>query len=105
MVLIVCNAPTDQSSGIAQSLVQERLAACVTRTPVWSTYRWEGEVLEEEEHTLTIKTAEHSVAACKKRLLELHPYEVPEILVVPVDAERSLDAYVRWVREECLPDS
>ena len=79
--------------------------ACVTRTPVWSTYRWEGEVLEEEEHTLTIKTAEHSVAACKKRLLELHPYEVPEILVVPVDAERSLDAYVRWVREECLPDS
>ena len=72
MVLIVCNAPTDQSSGIAQSLVQERLAACVTRTPVWSTYRWEGEVLEEEEH-LYNQDRGALRGSLQKRLLELHP--------------------------------
>ena len=101
MVLILCNAPPEQGASIASVLVEERLAACVSQTSTVSTYRWDGKIHEDEEVTLTIKTAEETLKACSRRLKELHPYDVPEILVVPIDVSRSSPAYVEWVRSEC----
>ena len=83
MVLILCNAPLEQGASIARTLVEESLAACVSRASTFSTYRWDGKIHEDEEETLTIKTAEATLKACTRRLKELHPYDVPEILVVP----------------------
>jgi periplasmic divalent cation tolerance protein len=85
------NAPT-----IARALVEEGLAACVTAIgDVRSVYRWRGKVERARETLLVIKVATRSVRSSIARLLELHPYEVPEVLVLRPEA--GLAAYLRWV--------
>jgi periplasmic divalent cation tolerance protein len=87
---------------VARALVEERLAACVSRVPgVGSLYRWQGEIEEAEEVLLVIKTHARRAPELTRRLRELHPYEVPEILVLPVAA--GLSSYLDWVREETRP--
>jgi len=77
--------------------VGEQLAACVNRVPgISSTYRWQGAVTTEREELLLIKTTARRFEALKSRLLELHPYELPELIAIPV--ERGHDAYLEWVR-------
>lgn len=89
------NAQTDE---LARALVDERLAACVNvHAPMTSTYRWQGRVEREPERQLVIKTTRDRVAAIEARLAELHPYDVPEFLVLPV--EGGSEAYLRWVAE------
>jgi len=84
---------------LARALIEERLCACVNRLDgVTSTYRWEGEVHEEVETTLIIKVAEGGVNALRDRLVALHAYDVPEVIVLPVDASVSHGPYVDWVR-------
>lgn len=100
MNIVLTNVPPDHSERIARALVDERLVACANWFPIRSAYRWKGAVCVEEEHSMLLKVAKERVAALKARLLELHPYELPEIVVLEVDAARSLDAYVAWVREE-----
>ena len=100
MLLLITNVPPEHAQSIAESLVQEKRAACVTETPVTSTYRWEGEIHRDEEVTLTIKVSLAEVEATRTRLLELHPYAVPEILALEVNQEHSHQPYVEWVREE-----
>lgn len=82
---------------LARTLVEERLAACVSlSSPMESTYRWNEAVTTDEERQLVIKTTADRVAALQARLVALHPYEVPEVLVCPV-----LDGwprYLGWVR-------
>lgn len=76
---------------------RERLAACVNRLPgIRSTYRWQGVVTTDSEELLLIKTTARRFDALKTRLLELHPYELPELLAVPV--AHGHDAYLDWVR-------
>lgn len=104
MHVVISNCPPDQAEPIAEALVVERFAACVNLlTPVRSIYRWKGAIERETEVTLLIKTSAERLDACLARLRTLHPYEVPEILVLPVDEERSLAAYVAWVRAETTP--
>lgn len=103
MKLVLSNAPPDRADEIARRLVEERLAACVNLTPIRSVYRWKGAIAEEAEVTLLIKVSVERVDALVARLRVLHPYELPEILVLDVDAERSLSEYVAWVRSECAP--
>jgi periplasmic divalent cation tolerance protein len=100
MRLVLSNLPPADADRIASALVEERLAACVNLLPVTSVYRWKGEVCREPETTALIKVAEEGLDALKARLLELHPYELPEILALPIDAAASLAAYVQWVRDE-----
>jgi periplasmic divalent cation tolerance protein len=97
--LVLCNCPPDRADEIARRLVEQGLAACVSRAPVTSTYRWKGELCVDPEVQLTIKVAAERVPALTEALRAMHPYEVPEIVVVPVDTEASLAAYVKWVRE------
>jgi periplasmic divalent cation tolerance protein len=100
MVLILTTAPAgDQGETIARALVDERLAACVNvLAPMTSIYRWRGAVEHETERQIVIKTTRDRVAAVHARLAELHSYELPEFIVVPV-ADGST-AYLDWVKSE-----
>ena len=83
---------------IAETLVGERLAACVSQLPgIRSTYRWEGTVHNDTETLLLIKTTAGCFDALKTRLLDLHPCELPELIAVP--AEYGHSAYLDWVRQ------
>jgi periplasmic divalent cation tolerance protein len=98
-VIVLTTLPADaDGAGFARDLVEERLAACVNLSaPMESIYRWEGTVETESERQLVIKTSRERVAELWDRVRELHPYDMPEFLVVPiVDGN---DAYLRWVAE------
>jgi periplasmic divalent cation tolerance protein len=95
IVLTTLGADAD-ASAIARTLVGERLAACVSvLPPMASTYRWKGNIEQDREQQLIIKTAADRVDALEARLRALHPYEVPEFLVVRVD--RGSAAYLSWL--------
>jgi periplasmic divalent cation tolerance protein len=98
-LLVFCTCP-DRSVGlqIAETLVDQRLAACVSLLPgVTSVYSWEGRCETAEEIQLLIKTRVERYAALERTLLELHPYELPEIVAVPI--KKGLTAYVEWVAQ------
>lgn len=98
-VLLCYSACPDAASAqnIADALIGERLAACVNQLPgVRSTYRWHGAVTSDDEILLLIKTSSSRLQALRRRLLELHPYELPELIAVPVDHGHA--AYLEWVR-------
>jgi len=97
IVLTTIGADAD-AAALARTLVEERLAACINvLPPMTSVYRWKGQVEQEREQQLLIKTTGGRVAALEARLRELHPYEVPEFLVVRVIG--GSDAYLAWLRE------
>jgi periplasmic divalent cation tolerance protein len=98
-VVVMTTLPADaDSAAFARSLVEERLAACVNLMPLMeSVYRWEGRVEREPERQLVMKTSRERVVALWDRVRELHPYEVPEFIVLPVVDGN--EAYLRWVGE------
>ena len=97
VVLVTAPSP-DVGTALGRALVDERLAACVNVIPgLTSIYRWQGEREEASECLLVIKTDETRYAELERRVLELHPYTIPEVLALPV--ERGAPAYVEWLRE------
>ena len=98
-VVVMTTLPADADcAAFARTLVEERLAACVNLLPpMESVYRWEGRVERESERQLVMKTSRERVVALWDRVRELHPYEVPEFLVLSVVDGN--DAYLRWVCE------
>jgi len=89
----------DDAIRIGTALVEEHLAACVqVGGPITSVCRWEGEARTEEEWVLEAKTRDASRAALVTRLTELHPYQVPEILVLPVVGGHP--PYLEWIIRE-----
>ena len=100
VVVVLSNAPDLLlAKRIAHILVEEGLAACVNLGPSGlSMYVWQGETEGAEEVPLTIKTTQERLPALKDRLVQLHPYEVPEILALPVIG--GLDSYLDWVRDQ-----
>jgi periplasmic divalent cation tolerance protein len=100
MKIAMTNVPPDHADTIARTLVEERLVACVNAYPVRSTYRWEGKLEEQGETTLMMKVATDGVERLRTRLRELHPYDLPEFIVLGVDTDLSLAEYVAWVRLE-----
>ncbi|NDY42973.1 divalent-cation tolerance protein CutA [Dissulfurirhabdus thermomarina] len=98
--LVVTTTAADRADAdrLARSLVDRRLAACVQVTgPVTSRYRWQGRVETAEEWLITAKTRADRYPALEAELSRAHPYEVPEILAVPVSA--GLPAYLAWIDE------
>jgi periplasmic divalent cation tolerance protein len=99
-IVVFCSCPDEAVAGrIAASLVGERLAACVTRTAAMrSTYSWQGQVCDAPEVLLTIKTQAGRYPELEARIRALHPYELPEIMAVPVVAGSI--GYLDWVTRE-----
>lgn len=100
LLLTLCTVP-DRETGLhlAEHLVDQGLAACVSvSSPITSVFRWEGKRDSAEEILLLIKTTQQQYAALEAAILELHPYELPEIIAVPV--EQGLRGYLDWV-ERC----
>ncbi|MBZ0265061.1 divalent-cation tolerance protein CutA [bacterium] len=86
----------ETANEISQTVISERLAACVNEIgPVKSTFSWEGKVSVEEEYLLVVKLAALNTEAFQERVLSLHPYDVPEIIFVDVSA--GLPDYLKWV--------
>ena len=103
VVVLTTFPPDGDLSEIAATLVEERLAACVNILPAMtSVYRWREGVEEETEHQLVMKTTLSRVAALWERLRELHPYDVPEFVVLPVVDGN--DAYLKWIGESVRPE-
>lgn len=100
MKLALTNVPPVVAESLARTLVEEGCAACVNATPIRSTYRWKGEICVEDEVTLVMKVADAGGERLRQRLLALHPYELPEFIVLDVESAGSLPAYVQWVETE-----
>jgi periplasmic divalent cation tolerance protein len=102
-LLVLTNVPDRAvAERLADMLVEKRLAACVNiLAPCRSVYRWKGAVQHDEEHPMLIKTSAERYAALEQALRAGHPYELPEIIAVPV--ERGLAAYLDWVDAETKP--
>lgn len=102
-VLVWTTLGADADAGtLAETLVNERLAACVTvQAPMDSVYRWKGSVEHERERQVLIKTTTERVPALAARVRELHPYELPEFLVTPIVS--GSEGYLGWLRENTKP--
>jgi periplasmic divalent cation tolerance protein len=102
VVVLVTTPSADVAASIARTLVEEGLCACGNVVPaIRSIYRWEGKVQDEAEALLVIKTERRLVPELKLRLPALHPYQVPELLVLPV--EDGLTGYLEWVANSVRP--
>lgn len=97
-VLYVTCPDVDEARKLSQLLVQEDLAACTNVFPIASVYHWEGELVEEDEVTVLVKTRPDLVEAATERILQVHPYDTPCVIDMGVAAVN--DAYGRWVDEE-----
>jgi periplasmic divalent cation tolerance protein len=102
LLVLVTTPSAEEAARLARALVEARLAACGNVVPqLRSIYRWQGEVHDEAEALLILKTTRASFAALRERVLELHPYDVPEVLALPVEAG-SAD-YLAWLAHETKP--
>jgi len=100
--LVITNCPDEETANrIALAVVEEKLAACVNILPrVQSIYRWQGAVESAVEVPLLIKTAAAAYPALEAAIRERHPYDVPEIIALPITA--GLPAYLNWVATEAM---
>ncbi len=97
VVLTTC-ASREEADRLAAGLVEERLGACVQVLDITSHYRWEGAVARDAEVLLLVKTSAERYRALEAWLVERHPYDLPEIVALPVAA--GLAGYLSWVGEE-----
>ncbi|MCE4604216.1 MAG: divalent-cation tolerance protein CutA [Aeropyrum sp.] len=97
--VVLITAPKGDGERIARELVESRVAACVNVVKgIRSYYWWEGRINMDDEDLLIVKTSEAAIDALIKKVKEIHPYTVPEILAL--DVARGNDSYMRWVMEE-----
>jgi len=96
-MIVFCTVPSkEEGERIARALVEEGLCACVNRIPsLTSYYVYDGRFCEDAEELLVIKTLPDRYERLERRILELHPYEVPEIIAVEIAAGSS--AYMKWL--------
>lgn len=100
LLVVLCTVGDDEAAeALARALVEERLAACVSRAPVQSTYRWKDAVESQGEVLLVIKTLASLWPSLRRRIRALHTYECPEI--VAVDVVRSDPEYLAWLVAAC----
>jgi periplasmic divalent cation tolerance protein len=98
IIVVFSTAPSDKSELLARMLVEKRIVACVNVVPVRSYYRWKGDFCDEQEHLLIAKTTRENSKKVIEAIKDLHPYEVPEIIALPV-----IDGYLpyrEWVVQE-----
>src|SRR2546426_59959 len=102
LILVLTTAPEDEAEMLARTLVEEHLAACVNvQAPMTSVYWWKGKIERDAESQIVIKTTRARLDALAARLAELHSYELPELLVVPV--LWGTEGYLAWVKSSTNP--
>jgi periplasmic divalent cation tolerance protein len=103
VVVVFSTFPTaDKAAEVARTLVTEGLAACANLVgPVRSIYRWQDQLQDDTETLAVIKTTRETFDAMKARLVELHPYEVAEVIALPVEAGHA--PYLDWVAAQTKP--
>jgi len=94
-MVVLCTCSKGEADKIAKTLVDEKIAACVNIIDVTSVFWWDGNVEEEKEKLLLIKSREDMWNILRDRIKELHSYELPEIIAIPV--KYGLDDYLRWI--------
>jgi len=101
-ILIITSMPDRASAmGLAQTLVDERLAACVNvLADCTSVYRWQGKCETAVEVPVLIKTIDQHYPRLEQRIMSIHPYELPELIAVPIS--NGLPAYLKWIETETL---
>ena len=99
-MIALCTCPSRQvAERLAHQLVEKRCAACVNIIPgVQSVYRWQGQVAQDEEYLLVVKTTRKYFDSLSAQIADTHPYELPEVIGVSI--EQGLSAYLRWIEEE-----
>lgn len=105
VLLVLTNLPDAESADrLARQIIEQRAASCVNRlAPCTSTYRWQGAIETADEVPLLIKTTRSAWPRLEQLIRTVHPYELPEIIAVPVTA--GLPAYLDWVaKETALPE-
>ena len=102
---VLVTAPdTDVASRLGRTLVEERLAACVNVLGgLRSIYRWQGQVCDDAEALMIIKTTREQFKALQARVTELHPYEVAEVILLPIEA--GAPDYLAWLGEQVGPQA
>jgi periplasmic divalent cation tolerance protein len=99
IVVLVTVSSHDEGERLARILVEERLAACVTRVGgARSIYRWKGKVEESDEDLLIIKTGQRCFDRLRKRVRELHSYSEPEIIALPISGGSA--SYLKWLEDQ-----
>lgn len=102
MQLILSTAPTADAPRLARAIVEARLAACCNLVPqVESIYWWDGAIQQEAEVLLVFKTTLEAAPELQRRLAEIHPYDTPEILQLPLTGGHP--PYLEWVAREVRP--
>jgi periplasmic divalent cation tolerance protein len=102
-LLVLTNLPNlAAAEKLADALIEKRVAACINiLAPCRSVYRWQGAVQHDEEHPVLIKSTQAAYPALEAHIRALHPYELPEIIAVPI--EHGLPAYLDWVAAQTRP--
>lgn len=102
-LLVLTNLPDRAAAEkLADALIENRVAACINiLAPCRSVYRWQGAVQHDEEHPVLIKSTQAAYPALEAQIRALHPYELPEIVAVPI--EHGLPAYLDWVAAQTQP--
>jgi periplasmic divalent cation tolerance protein len=98
-VVVLSTFPSEaKAAEISRLLVEERLCACANLVPaVRSIYRWKDELCDEAEALAIIKTTSERVDALRERIVALHPYDIPEVIVLPIEGGHA--AYLAWLAE------
>lgn len=96
-MMVITTAPPGDADRIAQTLVEEHLAACVNVIPVRSHFIWEGKISRENEDMLFVKTTPDAAERVRRRILELHSYQLPEIIALEIADGH--EPYMRWIHE------
>ncbi|MGB3533008.1 MAG: divalent-cation tolerance protein CutA [Microcoleaceae cyanobacterium] len=94
-VVLVTASSREEAEAIATALIQSKLAACVSFTPIYSVYTWNEEICSDEEWQLMIKTDLNQFDKLEAKILSLHSYEIPEIIAIPIVAGST--AYLNWI--------
>ncbi len=97
IILVTAGSETEALS-LADHLVQGKLAACVSITPIHSVYTWKGEIQRDQEWQLVIKTNLNRFDDISKAITQIHSYDVPEIIALPI--QQGLTSYLQWMADQ-----
>jgi periplasmic divalent cation tolerance protein len=100
-VIFVTASSRAEADAIAKLLIEEKLAACVTILPVHSVYTWQNQVHQDDEWQLMIKSHLDRFPALEAKIREVHSYEVPEIIALPIVA--GSQPYLQWISQQITP--